>query len=88
MQTTSLNQNLSLYDANSDNVPENDFIAMSKQLGTKLIYSYKINPQSLVYIGYSDNAVDTEHLSSLTKTEKTILLSLVIYGNTKQRKGI
>ncbi len=44
----------------------------SKTFGTQLIYSYKINPLSLVYLGYSDNARNNDNLDSLLKTDKTI----------------
>jgi len=46
--------------------------ANSKSFATQLIYSYKINPQSLVYLGYSDSARDNDNLDSLQKTDKTI----------------
>jgi len=44
----------------------------SKTFGTQLIYSYKINPLSLVYLGYSDSAVDNDDIGGLEKTDKSI----------------
>ncbi|MDQ7049714.1 MAG: DUF5916 domain-containing protein [Enterobacterales bacterium] len=65
IQTTDIDRNQALYTRSS--VDSN-----SKTFGTQLIYSYKINPLSLVYVGYSDNARDDDNLDSLLKTDKTI----------------
>jgi len=72
LQSTDINRNLALYEDNQDADPENDFLARSKDFGTQLIYSYKINPQSLFYLGYSDNAFKDDNVTSLTKTDKTV----------------
>lgn len=44
----------------------------SQNFGTQLIYSYKLNPLSLIYLGYSDNAINNDDLNSLKKTDKTL----------------
>ncbi len=64
LQTTDIDREPLLY---FDAVDRN-----SKSFGTQLLYSYKINPLSLVYLGYSDNAIDNDNLDSLEKTDKTI----------------
>ncbi len=65
LQTTDINRDPLLYTQFA--VDRNN-----KTFGTQLIYSYKINPLSLVYLGYSDNARDNDNLDSLLKTDKTI----------------
>ncbi|OLF58444.1 hypothetical protein BTN33_12695 [Aeromonas veronii] len=52
-------------------VQESD-IHQNLSLGTQLIYSYKINAKPLVYLGYSDNAVENDGLSSYYKTGRTL----------------
>ncbi len=47
-----------------------------KGFSTQLIYSYKINPLSLVYLGYSDKAKDNDNLDSLEKTDRTIFAKI------------
>ncbi len=65
LQNTTIERNQALY--------QNEEVdAKTKYFGVQLIYSYKINPLSLVYVGYSDNAVDDDNLSDLTKTDKTV----------------
>ncbi len=65
LQNTSIERNQALY-------LDDEVDARSKYFGLQVIYSYKINPLSLVYLGYSDNAFEDDNLSSLTKTDKTI----------------
>ena len=72
LQSTGIERNLVLYEDNQDNDLDNDFLGNSKNFGTQLIYSYKINPQSLFYLGYSDNAFENDNVLSRTKTDKTI----------------
>jgi len=43
-----------------------------KSVGTQLIYSYKVNPLTLIYLGYSDHALDNDRFSSLERTDKSI----------------
>ena len=64
LQTTDIDRNQALY---ADVVDSN-----AKSFGTQLIYSYKINPLSCVYLGYSDNARSNDDLDSLQNTDKTI----------------
>lgn len=57
-------------DKNPDN---NDFInsTQSKDLASQLIYAYKLNPQTVFFLGYSDNSFQDDDLTKLTRTEKT-----------------
>jgi len=71
IQSTDINRNTALYEDNQDTDPDNDVYANEQNTGTELIYSYKINPQTLVYVGYSDNAIEHDNVQSLEKTDKT-----------------
>jgi hypothetical protein len=46
--------------------------AESLNVGTQLLYSYKLNPQTVLYAGYSDNARDDDSLADLTRTDRTL----------------
>ncbi|MCP4272353.1 MAG: carbohydrate binding family 9 domain-containing protein [Gammaproteobacteria bacterium] len=72
LQATNIFRNTNLYLDNQDTDPDNDVDAKNKNFGTQLIYSYKINPQTLLYIGYSDNALENDNVQSLEKTDKAI----------------
>lgn len=52
----------------------NDVNYISKRLASQLIYSYKINPFTLFYIGYSDNFKTNTNTYDLTKTNKTLFV--------------
>lgn len=65
LQTTDIDRDQALYQF--DEVDAN-----TKNFATQLIYSYKINPQSLIYLGYSDSARDNDDLDSLEKTDKAV----------------
>ncbi len=66
-----IDKNLDLYENNFDNDPDNDVLASSKTVGSQLIYSYKLNPQTLFYMGYSDKVTKNDRVLSLEKTDKT-----------------
>jgi hypothetical protein len=52
--------------------PDTD--AHTESRGAQLLYSYQLNPQTVVYAGYSDNHMDDDDLASLTKTDRTFFL--------------
>lgn len=54
-----------------DNNPSNLFDARTKELSTQLLYSYKINPQTVFYLGYSDSQYQDDNFNTLTKDNKT-----------------
>lgn len=57
---------------NQANYRFDDVDAQYKNLGTQLLYSYKINPQTLVYLGYSDNGSQYDGLDRLTKDQRSV----------------
>ncbi|MBD1583605.1 carbohydrate binding family 9 domain-containing protein [Pseudoalteromonas sp. S16_S37] len=48
-----------------------DVDAQYKSLSTQLLYSYKLNPQTVFFAGYADKGYQDDDLSKLTKDEKT-----------------
>tara|TARA_R110000737_G_scaffold158447_1_gene186684 strand:+ start:6545 stop:8779 length:2235 start_codon:yes stop_codon:yes gene_type:complete len=58
-------------DFNLDNNPT-AYTAKDNNLSTQLIYAYKINPQTVFYLGYSDNSYQDERLKSLARNQRTI----------------
>ena len=47
-----------------------------QDLGNELLYGYKLNPQSVFYVGYSDAFVANDDIDSLTQHEKTYFMKL------------
>ncbi len=47
----------------------------SKQLFTQILFSYKINPQTVLYLGYSDNYFG-DHSFGLAQTDRTFFVKL------------
>jgi len=56
---------------NTENNPFVTFDNVDKNLSTQLIYSYKLNPQTVFFLGYSDNSIQNDNLSTLLRREKT-----------------
>jgi len=57
---------------NQANYRFDDVDARYKKLGTQLLYSYKVNPQTLVYLGYSDSGRQDDDLTRLTKDQRSV----------------
>jgi len=53
-----------------------DVDARSKYLTTQLLYSYKINPQTRFFIGYSDTGFQDDELTKIHKTNRTFFTKL------------
>lgn len=71
VQYTDIDRNLAAYD-----VP---IAQRSKQLFTQLLFSYKVNPQTVFLAGYSDNAVGLKEDDlniDLTKTDRTVFVKV------------
>lgn len=47
-----------------------------KEVGRQLLYSYKINPRTVFFLGYSDQYVDDDNLSSLTASDRTWFMKI------------
>lgn len=70
---------LSLVYNDIDSNPENnDFIISSqiKDLSSQLIYAYKLNPQTVFFLGYSDVSFQDDDLTKLTRAERTFFTKI------------
>jgi hypothetical protein len=59
---TNINRDVSLYE-------DDDIDSHSRFLNTQLIYSYKVNPKTLLFLGYSDAGIEDQDID-LTKTNR------------------
>jgi hypothetical protein len=50
--------------------------ARSRALGRQLLFSYKINPQTVFFLGYSDNHVEDDDLDTLEQSDRTYFMKL------------
>jgi len=48
----------------------------TKDVGRQLLYSYKVNPQTVFFLGYSDQLVDDDVLSGLTTSDRTWFMKI------------
>jgi len=48
--------------------------ANSQDIGRQLLYSYKLNPQTVFFLGYSDRHIDDDDLDTLTATDRTFFM--------------
>lgn len=53
-----------------------DYNSTYKSLATQLLYSYKLNPQTLFFVGYSDGAYQDDDLDKVTKDKRSVFLKL------------
>jgi hypothetical protein len=53
-----------------------DVDARTRDVGRQLLYSYKINPQTVFFLGYSDNLTDDDTLSGLEETDRTAFVKI------------
>ena len=51
-----------------------DVKSSNKGLGTQLLYSYKLNPLTKFFVGYSDSAFQDDVQTSLTKSERSVFM--------------
>jgi len=50
--------------------------ANTRDVGRQLLYSYKINPQTVFFLGYSDNLTDDDALRGLEQTDRTVFMKI------------
>lgn len=60
---TNINRDVSLYESEVD--------SHTRRLNTQLIYSYKVNPKTLLFLGYSDAGIEDQDFD-LTRTNRTL----------------
>ena len=47
-----------------------------RSLATQLLYSYKVNPQTVFFLGYSDGAFQDDSLNGLETTNRALFLKM------------
>ena len=50
--------------------------ANSRDDGRQLLYSYKVNPQTVFFLGYSDQYLDDDDLDGLTVSDRSIFMKI------------
>jgi Domain of unknown function (DUF5916)/Carbohydrate family 9 binding domain-like len=50
--------------------------AKTLTVGSQLLYAYKLNPQTVLYVGYSDSTLQDDRLLDLTRTGRTLFAKL------------
>lgn len=69
LQYTNIDRDPTLYEDSVD--------AQTRELGTQLLFSYKLNPQTVVFLGYSDNYFgEGPQGIDLTQTDRTLFLKV------------
>ena len=63
VQNTDIERNLAQY------IEEED--ARSRDMGRQLLYSYKLNPQTVLFLGYSDQYVDDDNIDGPIASDRT-----------------
>ena len=53
-----------------------DVESRSRDVGRQLLYSWKLNPQTVFFLGYSDVYVDNDDLDRLTATDRTWFMKI------------
>jgi hypothetical protein len=65
VQYTDIERNAEMYTSN-------DTDEMTRKFSTQLIYSYKINSQTLFFVGYSDGGYQDDNLGQLERDQRTV----------------
>lgn len=71
-----LNMVYSDIDRNPNNNPFISVSEKNKNLSTQLIYAYKLNPQTVFYLGYSDSSYQNDALHNLEKEQRTFFTKI------------
>lgn len=53
-----------------------DVNTRTRNMGRQLLYSYKINPQTVFFLGYSDNHFEDDELNTLEETDRTWFMKI------------
>jgi len=76
LQDVDIDRNTALFSANGDDDPDNDVDASSRDFFAQLLFSYKLNPRTVAYLGYTDNYLRNDDFQELTQLERTLFLKL------------
>jgi len=53
-----------------------DVESRTRSMGRQLLFSYKLNPQTVLFLGYSDNLYEDDALDTLEKTDRTWFMKI------------
>jgi len=67
-QFQDIERNIAVYNSAVD--------AESRNMGRELLFSYKINPQTVFFLGYGDNHLDNDDLSTLEESDRTLFMKV------------
>ena len=67
-QVTDVERNLEQYLDDED--------ARSRDVGRQLLYSYKLNPQTVFFLGYSDQYIDDDSVDKMTVSDRTWFMKI------------
>jgi hypothetical protein len=70
VQTQDIKRNLDEY------IDPDDVEARTQDVGRQLLYSYKINPQTVFFLGYSDALLDDDSLDKLTTSDRSWFMKI------------
>lgn len=76
LQDTTIDRNVLLYDANLDADPDNDVDASTEDFFAQLLFSYKLNPQTVAFVGYTDAYFANDEIVDLTQQQRTLFVKL------------
>ncbi|NVK23405.1 MAG: carbohydrate binding family 9 domain-containing protein [Gammaproteobacteria bacterium] len=71
LQYTDIDRDPELYLLDESETDDDRPDRNSKYYSSQLIYSYKVNPQTLFYLGYADGGYQDDDLQSLKKNQRT-----------------
>ena len=61
---------------NYDEAIREDFDSLDRSIGTQLLYSYKVNPLTKFFIGYSDSGYRDDTVTTMTTSEKSVFMKV------------
>jgi len=71
VQYSDIKRDKSLY-IESEDLDLEDINERSKNFSSQLVYSYKVNPQTLFYLGYSDSGYQDDDLQKVERDQRTL----------------
>ena len=74
LQLLDIRKDPSLYNSYLNSDPTDDENPLYKSLATQLLYTYRVNPQTLVFAGYSDSGFQDDRLTRIRNTDRGVFV--------------
>lgn len=74
LQLRDIQKDPTLYNTYDNGDPTDDEQNRERFLATQLLYSYKINPQTLFFAGYSDNGFQNDNQTEIEKEKRSVFM--------------